>query len=127
MAMAKALHNKGFPLYDDIADLVDGTRATGLNAFRAGQSTPALGPSTQNTAELASTSYDPNIDPELQYVPLEGERVSDVEMDCEAPQVISISTMYTYNTHYYNRAVLIPSTRRKSPCTNASWNHWLAQ
>ncbi|KAI9452920.1 Myb/SANT-like DNA-binding domain-containing protein [Lactarius psammicola] len=28
---------KKFPLYDEIADLIDGTRATGANAFRAGQ------------------------------------------------------------------------------------------
>jgi hypothetical protein len=82
--MAKPLRKKGFPLFDDIAELVGATRATGQNAFRAGQPTPA--PSTQNTAASASTSYEPVIDPVL----LEGGMVTDEEMDHAIPLVIYI-------------------------------------
>jgi hypothetical protein len=77
--MAKALYNKGFPFFDDMAVLVGATRATGRRAFRAGQTTPA--PSTQNAAASASTSYEPAIDPELLEISHERGRVSDEEDD----------------------------------------------
>ena len=67
--MAKPLHKKGFPLFDDIAELVDGTRATGENAFRVGQS-------TQNAAASKPTSYEPVIDPQLLDMQFEGRSVA---------------------------------------------------
>jgi hypothetical protein len=85
--VAKPLRKKGFPLFDDIAELIDGTRATGQNAFRAGQPTPAP---TQNATASASMSYEPVIDPELLDISNEGGRVTDEEMDRINPLVIYV-------------------------------------
>jgi hypothetical protein len=90
--MAKPLCKKGFPLFNDIAGLVDGTCATGKNAFRAGQQTPA--PPTQNTATSALTSYKPVIDLELLGLSFEGARISDEEMDLTAPLVSLNSPLF---------------------------------
>ena len=59
-------------LFDDMAELVGGVRATALNAFRAGQ--PTSGSPAQNAASSASTSYEP-------------ERISNEEMYCDGPLV----------------------------------------
>src|SRR6266702_2657760 len=54
---------KPFPLYDTIAYLVDGTQASGKNAFRAGQTSafkrdrsPSLGPHKYSSSEVSSPS-----------------------------------------------------------------------
>lgn len=73
--MAKALYNKGFPFFDDMAVLVGATHATGGRAFRAGQTIPA--PSTQNAAASALTSYESAINPEPLEISHERRRVSD--------------------------------------------------
>ena len=57
---AKPFKNKSFPLFDDIGDLVNGTRATGEYVFRGGQS-----PTQSNESTLAPISYDGQIDPIL--------------------------------------------------------------
>ena len=91
----KALRKKGFPLFDEIAELVGGTRATGENAFWAGQPTPAP---TQNATESASTSYEPVIDPELLDISIEGGRATDEEMDRVNPPVVSVHRfVYLYH------------------------------
>jgi hypothetical protein len=77
--MAKPLCKKGFPLFNQISELVDGTRATGKYAFRAGLSTPAPLTEKSNAAASASTSYTPVIDPALLDDSLERERNSDEE------------------------------------------------
>ena len=84
--MAKALRKKGFPLFDDMAELMDGTHATGSGTFHAGQ-TPQ---SSQNTTASASTSYEPAIDPQLLNESIKEARISDAETDHEVPQVIRI-------------------------------------
>ena len=56
----KPFKNKSFPLFDDIGDLVNGTRATGEYVFRGGQS-----PTQSNESTLAPISYDGQIDPIL--------------------------------------------------------------
>jgi len=66
-----------------MAELVDGTRATGQNAFRAGQP-------TQTTTASASTSYEPVIDPALLDMSYEGASLSDEEMDHDISQVTEI-------------------------------------
>jgi hypothetical protein len=84
--MAKPLRKRGFPLSDDIAELVNGTRATGETSFRAGQP-------TQNTAasESASTSYEPVIDPQLLDMQPERRNVANHGgVDCDNLQVICI-------------------------------------
>ncbi|KAI9456700.1 hypothetical protein BJY52DRAFT_1275555 [Lactarius psammicola] len=55
---ANKFRKKPFPLYDTIADLVDGTKGTGKNAFRAGQTpafkrdcSPHLGPQKYNSSD----------------------------------------------------------------------------
>jgi hypothetical protein len=79
--VAKSLREKGFPLFNDIVELVGGTRATGEHAFRAGQ--PNWASSTQNT----TASYELVIDPTLLEISLEGGRISDGEMDHNNPLV----------------------------------------
>ena len=64
---------------------MDGTRATGKNAFRAGQPTQAS--STQNTAASGMTSYIPAIDPQLLDVSFEDGRATDGELDPDDSQV----------------------------------------
>ncbi|KAH9017190.1 hypothetical protein EDB85DRAFT_2155395 [Lactarius pseudohatsudake] len=61
---AKPFCNKGFPLFDEIGDLIDRTRATGQFAFRGGQS-----PSPSHTRATTPTSplFDPVIDPSLMW------------------------------------------------------------
>ena len=54
---AKPFKNKSFPLFDNIGDLVDGTRATGEYVFQGGQS-----PTQSNESTLAPISYDGQID-----------------------------------------------------------------
>jgi hypothetical protein len=92
--MAKPLRRKGFPLFDNMAELVDGTRATGKNAFRAGQEPPAA--PTQNVAPSVSTSYEPAIDPALLDESIEGGRVSDEETDLN-------TTVNTPKRSFYER------------------------
>ncbi|KAF8256442.1 Myb/SANT-like DNA-binding domain-containing protein [Lactarius quietus] len=59
--------HKKFPLFDEIADLVDGTRAMGTNAFRAGQ-----------TSLYEPPSYDdPSLDPALRDISLNVARATD--------------------------------------------------
>lgn len=62
---AKPFRKKGFPLFDELGDLIDGTRATGEFAFRAGQ-TP--GPSyTRHSSPVTppGDDFDSRIDPVL--------------------------------------------------------------
>jgi len=61
--LAKPLRKKGFPLFTEIGELVDGMCATGQYTFSAGQS--ACTPSTQNATASALTLYEPVIDPVL--------------------------------------------------------------
>ncbi len=86
--MARPLCRKGFPLFNDVAELVDGTHATGKNSFQAGQPTPA--PSTQNAAASVSTSYEPVIDLELLYQSLKRGTISEVEQDPDVHLVMYI-------------------------------------
>ena len=85
--MARPLRKKGFPLFDDIAELVDGTRATGEISFRAGLSTT---PSIQDIAASAPISYEPVIDPELLNLSLDKNGISGEGMDRNVPLVASI-------------------------------------
>ena len=65
---AQPFRKKGFPLFDDIGNLIDGTRATGEFAFRAGQSRQTPGPSYTRHSSPATPpgdDYDARIDPEL--------------------------------------------------------------
>jgi hypothetical protein len=48
---AKPFKKKSFPLYDELAELIDGTRATGASVFRVGS--PSLA-----RARLSSSSID---------------------------------------------------------------------
>lgn len=62
---AKPFRKKGLPLYDEIGNLIDGTRATGEFAYQAGQ-TP--GPSNNRHSSPATPpgdSFDSQIDPIL--------------------------------------------------------------
>jgi hypothetical protein len=97
--MVKPLRKKGFPLFDDMAELVDGTRATGQYAFRAGQPTPA--PPTQNAAASTSTSYEPAMDSVLLDMSLDGGRDSDEELDrnVRVPLVIYSPIRYICTTN----------------------------
>jgi hypothetical protein len=88
--MAKPLHKKGVSLFDEIAELVDGTCATRENAFQAGQPIPA--PSTQNTSALALISYEPVIDSELLEMSHKGGRTLDRELKSDSPQDTAINT-----------------------------------
>jgi hypothetical protein len=67
--MAKPLCRKGFPLFDEFAELIDGTCAMGQDAFQAGQ--PTLAPSIQNPSASVSTLYEPVIDPQLLEISFE--------------------------------------------------------
>ena len=121
--MRNPLRKKGFPLFNEVGELIEGTHANGLNAFHAGQPTPT--PSTQNVGASASISYEPAIDPELLGISLERGRVSDNEMDCAVPldstqksfheremdSFISTVRRFIYHTHI---GVLI-STRMTKP------------
>lgn len=102
--MANALRHKGFVLYDEMAELVDGTIASGAGTFRAGKTkdkiTPPSADSAQNTAASASTSYEPVIDPDLLAISLEEGKISDVEIDGNVPLVIQI-LVYVYTTNDY--------------------------
>lgn len=79
-----------------VGELVDGTRATGKYAFRAGQPTPAPGSPAQNAAASASTLYEPAIDPVLLDMSLEEGRVSDEDLDQNAPKVTYSHLSTTY-------------------------------
>ena len=104
--MLKPLRKKGFPLYYEIAELVDGTRATGQNAFRAGQP-PATPAPTQNAVASASTSYEPVIDPELLNISLEMGGASD-----EAPEEINTSVVVSRRSIYEREMESLISTVR---------------
>jgi hypothetical protein len=84
--MAKPLCRKGFSLFNEFTELVDGTCAMGQDAFRAGQPTPA--PLTQDPSASASMSYEPVIDPQLLEISSERGPTLDRELDCNVPQVI---------------------------------------
>jgi hypothetical protein len=62
---ANPWRKKPFPLYDDISELVDGTRATGQNAFRAGQMRRSSSASQILTTPTSSSDQDSAIDPTL--------------------------------------------------------------
>jgi hypothetical protein len=81
-SMAKALRKKGFPLFDDTAELVDGTRATGENAFRAGR-TPATSVMTSHKIPIDSVLLNTSLE-------VEGGMVLDEEPDHNIPQVVYI-------------------------------------
>jgi hypothetical protein len=52
---------KKFLLFEEIADLIDGTRANGSNAFHAGQT-------SLHGSDLDASYNDPNIDPALRAI-----------------------------------------------------------
>jgi len=81
--LAKPLRTKGYPLFDEVGDLVDGRHATGQRAFRAGQPTQAS--SAQNAA--ASAPYEPVIDPQLLEVSFEKEKVTNGKLDQDDSQM----------------------------------------
>ena len=91
--LTKPLRKKGFPLFKDVGELVDGTRATGKGTFRAlVRADPATqASSTQNAAASASTSHQPVIDPKLLDMSLEGVGIIDGELDRDDPQVTEVS------------------------------------
>ena len=78
--MAKALCNKGFPLYDDIAELVNGMLASGAYSCRGGKKTLQV-PSTPNAATSVLTAYEPVINPDLLAISLEEGDDSDLKID----------------------------------------------
>jgi hypothetical protein len=89
--MAKALRKKGFRLFNDIAELVDGTRATGQFAFQAGQPpAPPPAPPTQGVATSAMTQSGIPIDPVLLEQSFEGRGASDEEAGHDVTQVTYI-------------------------------------
>lgn len=113
--MAKALRNKGFPLYDDIAELVDGTLASGAYSCRGGKKTLQV-PSTPNAAASVSTAYEPVIDPDLLAISLEEGDDSDLKIDgnvnvsksfheCELELFIStVSSTFIHTPRCFNKS-----------------------
>ena len=71
--LTKPLRRKGFQFFDEIGELVNGTRATGQRSFRAGKP-------TENAPASAPAPYESVIDPELLEISrTERGRVSDDE------------------------------------------------
>ena len=64
--------HKKFPLFDEIANLVDGTRATGANVFRAGQI-------SLSASDLDASYNDLNIDPALRAISINVEPAKKVK------------------------------------------------
>lgn len=55
---AEKFKGKSFPLYDAIADLVDGALATGAHVFNPGLNAPAPGPAGAHAAQPVATDVD---------------------------------------------------------------------
>jgi hypothetical protein len=109
--MAKPFHKKGVSLFNEIVELVDGTCATGENAFQAGQPTPA--PLTQNASTLALTFYKPIINSELLEMSHKGGRTLDRELKSDSPQDTAINTQkssfYKHEIESFQSTVSNPS------------------
>lgn len=61
---AKPWRKKPFPLYDEISELIDGTRATGHAAFRATASSSHTRSSTSSSS-MSVPAIDPNLDTQV--------------------------------------------------------------
>ncbi|KAH9040660.1 hypothetical protein EDB85DRAFT_1924505 [Lactarius pseudohatsudake] len=97
---------KTFPLYEDIGNLVEGTRATGANTFRVGQTpgrsdkcAPAPGPShtpaPKSPLPYSNFAIDPLL---LEQAPDDGVGASENELNAEGPekQAINKEPGYTF-------------------------------
>ena len=96
--LANPLRDRGFPHYNFMQELVGGTRATGDNAFHAGQPMPI--PLTQDTAASVPAPYVPVIDPQLlEDSPRRG-MSSRVEIGPKDPQVTLNNMRIHYNADF---------------------------
>ncbi|KAI9431664.1 Myb/SANT-like DNA-binding domain-containing protein [Lactarius indigo] len=71
--LVKKFRTKPFPLYNAVGELVDGTRATGKHAFRAGQASAFT---TPQPGAREPTPSDFSIDPALNDISLDTERTT---------------------------------------------------
>ena len=105
---AAPFRNKGFPLFDEIGNLIDGTRATGEFAFRAGQSPGPSKTRHSSPATPPGDDFDSRIDPALLEIsnktknktrartPFDWEK--DEYSDNETPITVSLHLSY-HHTH----------------------------
>src|ERR1700733_9339854 len=91
--MAKPFRKKGFPLYNNIGELVDSTHVTGQGAFQAGQPGPV--PPTPDATPSALTSYVPAIDPVLLDASLKEGRDSDEDLVIYSHQSTALGPLTT--------------------------------